>query len=186
MYHERGIRQADIADSPHLSQARVSRLLKRAAETGIVRTVVVVPRACTPTSRRRSRAVRAARGGRRRRRRRRPGHHHRARLGGGAYLESTLTGGERIGISSWSQTLLSTVDRMRPFRTRGRNGHPIARRIRRAVRPGAGQPAARRVGRDHRGEAHFPARPRSGRDSDIRKNLLADPAIAEVAASGRP
>src|SRR6476659_8940475 len=42
MCRERGIRAADIADSLHLSQAKVSRLLKRAAETGIVRTVVVV------------------------------------------------------------------------------------------------------------------------------------------------
>ena len=38
---------------------------------------------------------------------------------GAAYLESTLTGGERIGISSWSQTLLAVVDRMRPFRLPG-------------------------------------------------------------------
>ena len=42
MYHERGIRQTDIAETLHLSQARVSRLLKRAAELGIVRTVVAV------------------------------------------------------------------------------------------------------------------------------------------------
>ena len=42
MYHERGVRQVDIADMLHISQARVSRLLKRAAELGIVRTVVAV------------------------------------------------------------------------------------------------------------------------------------------------
>src|SRR4029450_2415760 len=42
MYHERGIRQVDIAQALHLSQARVSRLLKRAAELGIVRRVVAV------------------------------------------------------------------------------------------------------------------------------------------------
>src|SRR3982751_4665247 len=42
MYHERGIRQVDIAETLHISQPRVSRLLKRAAELGIVRTVVVV------------------------------------------------------------------------------------------------------------------------------------------------
>src|SRR5688572_32086733 len=41
MYHERGIRQVDIAETLHLSQPRVSRLLKRAAELGIVRTIVV-------------------------------------------------------------------------------------------------------------------------------------------------
>src|SRR5829696_105745 len=41
MYHERGIRQTDIAEALHISQARVSRLLKRATELGIVRTIVV-------------------------------------------------------------------------------------------------------------------------------------------------
>jgi DNA-binding transcriptional regulator LsrR (DeoR family) len=34
-------------------------------------------------------------------------------------LETTLTGRERIGISSWSQTLLAVVDRMRPLRVPG-------------------------------------------------------------------
>ena len=43
LYHERGLRQQEIATSLHLSQARVSRLLKRAASEGIVRTVVVTP-----------------------------------------------------------------------------------------------------------------------------------------------
>jgi DNA-binding transcriptional regulator LsrR (DeoR family) len=120
MYHERGVRQTDIAETLHLSQARVSRLLKRAAELGIVRTVVAVA----------------------------PGVHTEveealeetyglaeavvvdvdgtdedivAALGsaGAAYLEATLTGRERIGISSWSQTLLAVVDRMRPCRVPG-------------------------------------------------------------------
>jgi DNA-binding transcriptional regulator LsrR (DeoR family) len=120
MYHERGVRQVDIADTLHISQARGSRLLKRAAELGIVRTVVAVA----------------------------PGVHTEieealeeryglsealvvdvegtdneiiAGLGsaGATYLETTLTGGERIGISSWSQTLLAVVDRMRPFRVSG-------------------------------------------------------------------
>ncbi|MEU6799233.1 sugar-binding domain-containing protein, partial [Nonomuraea wenchangensis] len=35
------------------------------------------------------------------------------------YLESTLAGGERIGISPWSQTLLSVADRLRPLRVAG-------------------------------------------------------------------
>jgi DNA-binding transcriptional regulator LsrR (DeoR family) len=120
MYHERGVRQTDIAETLHLSQARVSRLLKRATELGIVRTVVAVA----------------------------PGVHTEveealeetyglgeavvvdvdgteeeiiAALGsaGATYLETTLTGGERIGVSSWSQTLLAVVDRMRPFRVPG-------------------------------------------------------------------
>ena len=120
MYHERGIRQTEIAETLHISQARVSRLLKRATELGIVRTVVAAA----------------------------PGVHTEleealedryglaeavvvdvegsnedviAALGsvGATYLETTLTGRERIGISSWSQTLLAVVDRMRPFRVPG-------------------------------------------------------------------
>ena len=38
---------------------------------------------------------------------------------GATYLETTLTGRERIGISSWSQTLLAVVDRMQPLRVPG-------------------------------------------------------------------
>jgi DNA-binding transcriptional regulator LsrR (DeoR family) len=120
MYHERGIRQTDIADVLHLSQARVSRLLKRAAELGIVRTVVAVaPGVHTETEE----ALEAKYGlaeavvvdveG--------TDEEIIAGLGsaGATYLETTLTGGERIGISSWSQTLLAVVDRMRPFRVPG-------------------------------------------------------------------
>lgn len=120
MYHERGIRQTDIADSLHLSQARVSRLLKRAAELGIVRTVVAVApgvhtevEEALETKYGLAEAVVADVDGT-----------HQdiaAALGsaGATYLETTLTGRERIGVSSWSQTLLAVVDRMRPFRLPG-------------------------------------------------------------------
>ena len=43
MYHERGRKQAQIAGELHITQARVSRLLRRAADTGIVKTVVSSP-----------------------------------------------------------------------------------------------------------------------------------------------
>src|SRR3954453_13634707 len=43
MYHERGIRQPQIAAQLNVSQARVSRLLKQAVELGIVRTIVISP-----------------------------------------------------------------------------------------------------------------------------------------------
>src|SRR3981081_3745877 len=43
MYHERGLRQPQIAAQLHISQPRVSRLLKQAVEIGIVRTMVVPP-----------------------------------------------------------------------------------------------------------------------------------------------
>lgn len=118
MYHERGIRQADIASALNISQAKVSRLLKRAATLGIVRTTVTVAPGVHShleealeakfglleavvvdvDSDDDERAVLAAIG-----------------AAAGSYLEASLSGGDRIGISSWSQTLLAMVDRMRPF-----------------------------------------------------------------------
>ncbi len=117
LYHEKGVRQPEIATQLHLSQARVSRLLKEAAERGIIRTVVVPP----------------------------PGVHSDiedvltekyglkdvvvvdvegnvadtiSALGSGAaaYLDTTLIGGDVIGVSSWSATLLAAVEVMRPKR----------------------------------------------------------------------
>src|SRR3954447_26900405 len=43
LYHEHDVRQPEIARRLHISQARVSRLLKQAEQEGIVRTTVVVP-----------------------------------------------------------------------------------------------------------------------------------------------
>src|SRR3954447_19721686 len=48
LYHERGVNQPEIARRLHVSQARVSRLLKRPEAGGIVRPTVVVPEACGP------------------------------------------------------------------------------------------------------------------------------------------
>ena len=122
MYHERGIRQADIATALSISQAKVSRLLKRAEATGIVRTIVTVAPGVyseleevledkygiaeaivvdvDPEADERETL---------------------ASIGAGAagYLEATLSGNDRIGVSSWSQTVLAMVDRMRPFTVRG-------------------------------------------------------------------
>ena len=43
LYHVRGLRQGEIAERLRLSQSRVSRLLDRAGELGIVRNIVAVP-----------------------------------------------------------------------------------------------------------------------------------------------
>jgi DNA-binding transcriptional regulator LsrR (DeoR family) len=120
MYHERGVRQVTIADSLHLSQSRVSRLLKRAVELGIVRTVVAVPQGvhtdleeALETKYALAEAVIVDVQG--------TEQDIAAALGsaGASYLEATMTGGQRVGISSWSQTLLSVVDRMHPLRLAG-------------------------------------------------------------------
>lgn len=116
MYHEQGVRQPEIANRLSMSQSRVSRFLKEAAQLGIVRTVVVAPSGVHTDLEDRLRerygltdvviadydgdaestlllALGAA---------------------GAAYLETTLTGSDRIGISSWSATLLATAEAMRP------------------------------------------------------------------------
>src|SRR4029450_6132254 len=112
----------------HLSQARVSRLLKRAAELGIVRTVVAVApgvqteieealedryglaEAVVVDVEGSDQDIIAALGS-----------------AGATYLETTLTGGERLGISSWSQTLLAVVDRVGTLR--GAGGGRVGQRV---------------------------------------------------------
>ena len=98
----------------------MSRLLKRAAETGIVRTIVVVSQGVHTDLEQAleqrfgllEAVVVDVEGDE---------PEILAGLGsaGAAYLENTLTGGERLGISSWSQTLLAVVDRLRPLRVPG-------------------------------------------------------------------
>ncbi|GAB3612514.1 sugar-binding transcriptional regulator [Humibacter ginsengisoli] len=122
MYHERGIRQADIATSLNISQAKVSRLLKRAETVGIIRTTVTVAPGVHAELEERLEQ--------------RFGiaeavvvdvdpdadeHETIGALGAGAaaYLEATLSGNDRIGVSSWSQTLLAMTEHMRPFTTGG-------------------------------------------------------------------
>lgn len=122
MYHEHGTRQADIAVALSISQAKVSRLLKRAEAVGIVRTTVTVaPGVYTEIEEQIEQRygltevvvvdvdaeadepeILAAIG-----------------AGAAAHLEATLAGNDRIGVSSWSQTVLAMVDRLRPFTSRG-------------------------------------------------------------------
>ena len=119
MYHERGISQTAIAGELHISQARVSRLLKKAVATGVVRTVVAVPIGShveleerlerdygldevlvVETSGAEEDLVRPL---------------GQALAG---YLETTLKPGERVGISSWSSILLAAAEALRPFPVR--------------------------------------------------------------------
>jgi DNA-binding transcriptional regulator LsrR (DeoR family) len=116
LYYEQGLRQAEIADRLDLSQSRVSRLLKQAEREGIVRITVAVPQGfhaeledrlqvlyglreavvvdCEHDDDQEAlRAIGAA---------------------AAAYLETTLTTGEILGISSWSETLLAMLDNMHP------------------------------------------------------------------------
>ena len=138
MYHEQGVRQPEIAERLNISQPRVSRLLKKAVATGIVRTTVVAPRGVFAGVEEQverlydlREVVIADAGDEEDELVITPA------LGAAAafYLETTLTGGERIGLSSWSSTLLATVDSMRP-----RHSHECESVVQ--VLGGLGQPSA--------------------------------------------
>ena len=117
MYYEQDMRQPTIAAQLSISQSRVSRLLKQAGELGLVRISVVSPpgvHADLEEELQRRYGLREAviadiEPG--------PGEQSLLSAIGAAaavYLETTLTGGETIGISSWSATLLATVEAMAP------------------------------------------------------------------------
>jgi len=118
MYHEGGVRQPQIATELNMSQARVSRLLRQASEIGVVRTVVTLPPGVYTDLEEslqekfglRDAVVVDADGGQ-----------VIPALGAATaqYLHATLTGGEVLGVSSWSATLLAAARDM-PARTSSR------------------------------------------------------------------
>ena len=118
MYHVESRRQAEIAEIMHMSQATVSRMLKRAEQEDIVRTTVIPPPGTfaeleaalrdrfavteaivVDCSEDRDGAIMA-------------------RIGEAAahFLEVTLQQDEIIGVSSWSQTILRMVDNIHPLK----------------------------------------------------------------------
>ena len=135
--YQHGVLQPEIARRLHISQARVSRLLKQAQVEGIVRTMVVVPEGvrtgledeleqayglreavvveCFNTSE--------------------EGIAYELGVSTAAYLEASLTGGDIVGLSSWSATLLAAVDAMR------RTSRVAAERVVQLV-GGVGNPSA--------------------------------------------
>jgi DNA-binding transcriptional regulator LsrR (DeoR family) len=117
LYHEHGVRQPEIARRLHVSQARVSRLLKQAELDGIVRTTVIVPEGVQTALEeqleeryglREAVVVELLDESE-------EGIIHDLGTATARYLEASLTGGDVVGISSWSATLLAAVDAMRPL-----------------------------------------------------------------------
>jgi DNA-binding transcriptional regulator LsrR (DeoR family) len=185
MYHEKGIRQPQIAGQLGLSQARVSRLLKQAVDVGIVRTVVTMPTGVhgdledelqgryglrdatvVDTAGLEDDLLPA--------------------LGSAAaaYLDVSLTGGHVVGISSWSETLLSAVDRM------PRKSLPVVGRVVQIV-GGLGDPAvqmqatrltARFAELTGAMPLYLPAPGLVGSPA-VRKAMLNDPSVNEVTAT---
>jgi DNA-binding transcriptional regulator LsrR (DeoR family) len=189
MYHERGVRQPQIAEQLHISQARVSRLLKQAGELGIVRVSVITPRGVfsdleyAVEQRFGLREVVVAdTSGAADEAEMMPG------LGTAAavYLETTLMGGDTIGISSWSSTLLATVDAMRPRPTKVAD--LVVQVLGGAGNPGAQAHATRLVGRLSQvtGAAalYLPA-PGLVASAATRRALVRDPSIATVLGAYR-
>jgi len=118
LYYQERLKQSEIAPLLHISQASISRLLRKAEREGIVRITITAPRGTFPDleaalrSRyglaeavvaecfeEREEAVLAAVG-----------------TAAGHYLETTLADGEVIGISSWSASLLRMVDSISPLK----------------------------------------------------------------------
>lgn len=185
MYHERGMRQSAIADELHISQPRVSRLLKRASDVGIVRTTVSLPAGVhtdleeqleeryglhqavvvdvTGSDGDTTRALGAALAD---------------------YLAATLIGGDTVGISSWSATLLAAVSTMRPFRT------PVVDTVVQLV-GGLGDPrvqmqATRLIGQFASDTGATPLLlPTPGvlGTASARSSLMADPVVTDVVAA---
>jgi len=118
MYYLEGLKQSEIAERLHISQATISRLIRKAREDDVVRITINVPGGTYPDLedglRRtfglaevviaecredREESILAA-------------------LGEAAahYIETTLGRDEIIGISSWSESLLRMVDNLHPLK----------------------------------------------------------------------
>ncbi|MGI9420049.1 MAG: sugar-binding transcriptional regulator [Geminicoccaceae bacterium] len=119
MYHVEDMRQADIAKHLRLSQATVSRILKRAQDEGIVRTTIVSPSGTYSDLERGLRerfnlpeaivveCVEDRDGA------------IMSRVGEAAahFVEVTMQQDEVVGVSSWSETILKMVDNIHPMKT---------------------------------------------------------------------
>ncbi|MFI6457934.1 sugar-binding transcriptional regulator [Streptosporangium amethystogenes] len=185
MYHEQNMTQPAIAEQLRISQSRVSRWLKQAVEMGIVRTVVLPPEGVHPELEEqlvrryglRQALVVESSGDER---------STMWALGAAAatYLEATLANGARVGFSSWSETLLATVDSMVPLKHR--RAESIVQ-----IMGGVGQPEAQlkateltfRLARIAGGTPMFLPTPGIVATSSAREALFQDPNVVETAQS---
>lgn len=183
MYHERGMRQADIAGELQISQPRVSRLLKQAAEVGIVRTVVVAPRGVhadlaeavqrryglddvvvadadeTADQATQTRSIAAA---------------------AAVYLETSVGRDDRIGISSSSAALLATVEAMHPTEVAAARVVQILGGIGDAAAQGRATRLAAALAQQVGAEADYLVAPGLVATPAMREALVQEPAIAAV------
>jgi DNA-binding transcriptional regulator LsrR (DeoR family) len=181
LYYEQGLRQAEIADRLDLSQSRVSRLLKQAEKEGIVRTTVALPQGFYPELEDRLQVLYGLREAVVCDCERDDDQEALRAIGAAAaaYLETTVTTGEILGISSWSETLLAMLDNMHP------QARPTAEGVVQIL-GGAGNPSAEghaarltsRLAQLVGGEARFLPAPGVVGSRASRRALLDDPFVA--------
>jgi DNA-binding transcriptional regulator LsrR (DeoR family) len=185
LYHERKLRQAEIGRRLNLSQATVSRLLRRAEQEGIVRITVQRPFGSFPELEAaiqeryalKGVVVAAASGDD-------PGRIVPS-LGEAAafYLETTVAEDEVIGVSSWSEALLATANAMHALRrpTRAR----VVQILGGVGNPNAASHATRltlRLASLVNGEAVMLPAPGVVGSAAMRDVVLADPFVRETVA----
>lgn len=185
LYHERGNTQAEIAEQLELSQATVSRLLKKARQEEIIRTVVTIPPGAFPQL---EDALQNA---------------YNLKdvivvdcendadtiereIGSAAayYVETTLKQNEIIGISSWSATLLAMVDSMQPLK-RSATAAQVVQILGGVGNPAAEAHAARlttRLAALVHGSFHSLPAPGVVGSSESLRILQADPFVKETLA----
>jgi DNA-binding transcriptional regulator LsrR (DeoR family) len=184
LYHEEGLSQGDISQRLNLSQARVSRYLKNAVDLGIVRTSIVQPagiyvgleKALEEKYHLREVVVVDVM----------DGASLGMRLGSSAatYLETTIDATDYVGISSWSTTLLHTVEAMR---SRPRKiANEVIQLIGGVGSPQAQMQASRLV--SHLAELtsakpYYMGCPGLVANAQIREAFLGDPAVAASVAA---
>ncbi len=185
LYHEGGLNQIEVADRLGLTQVAVSRILKKAEKHGIVRTTVLTPpgtfsdleglleekfglnQAIVGDAIRDSEdSVLNA-------------------IGSAAaqFIESTIKPREVIGISSWSESLLSMVDHMHP--PKKAENCLVVQMLGGVGNPSAEQHANRlatRLARLVHGNARFLPAPGVVGSGSSAKVLAQDPYVREVVA----
>lgn len=181
LYHLQGVRQPEIASRLDLSQAKVSRLLKKAQDKGIVRISVTPPSGTHPDLEdglqeryglRLALVVETA-----------PDNES-AMLGdlGAAaayYLQTTLRSGDTVGLSSWSASLLATVQAMQPVA--GLKGVRIVQAVGGIGDPAAAGHASRMTGQLAQlvnGDAVYLQAPGVAGSEEAAQALRADPFVS--------
>lgn len=182
LYHLHGLNQREIAHQLDLSQATVSRLLKRAVSEGVVRITVSMPPGVfgdLEEDLRRRFGLRDVIVVDSEHPDDEIGIQHALGAAAAFYLENTLKSDEVIGISSWSATLLAMVDAM----------HPLPRQTQALVVQilgGIGLPEAEvhasrltdRLAKLVNGSARFLTAPGIVGSNEARDILLSDPYVA--------